>query len=321
LKDESTKIKHIREKQLYGTDDDPTVSKLAKMNMYIHGDGKTNIQDKDGLTQYDEDNKIDVILTNPPLGNLDYWRSIYDDDFRLKRMSIIPRKNITKEKLDKVEKEINEKQNVLSIITDQRKIIRIQKRLVQLQQKKSDLEYKMRNNQSEYAITGKMMKGGALFLNACKYYLKDVRDPDAKVEWRGGKILIILDEGVLNTEDYGNTREYIKRHFYIKAVISLSRDTFIPVSNTSTKTSILFAIKKEDLDALQQEPIFFAHVEKVGLDTKKHVCANHLFNNDRNDILSKYFEFKKIVLESYVDFQFSKERFSQQQFKDGIINA
>jgi len=34
-----------------------------------------------------------------------------------------------------------------------------------------------------------------------------------------------------------------------------------------------YAIKKEDPDAIQQEPIFYAHVEKVGLDTKNVFSA------------------------------------------------
>ena len=57
-------------------------------------------------------------------------------------------------------------------------------------------------------------------------------------------MLIILDEGILNTQDYSCVREFIMRYFYIKAVISLSKDTFIPVSKTTTKTSIMLCNKK-----------------------------------------------------------------------------
>ena len=89
-------------------------------------------------------------------------------------------------------------------------------------------------------------------------------------------MLTILDEGILNTDNYKHVRDYIKTHFYIKAIISLTRDAFVPVSKTSTKTSILYAIKKTDLTAIQKEPIFFAHVDKVGVDTKRKECENHL---------------------------------------------
>lgn len=145
-------------------------------------------------------------------------------------------------------------------------------------------------------------------MNAVKHYLKSTRDASALPEWRGGKLLIVLDEGVLNTDDYRGVRDFIRKYFYIKAVISLTRDTFVPVSNTTTKTSILYAIKKQDPDATQQEPIFFAHATKVGIDTKKKVCPNNLFNRG-NDVLSKYLEFKARVMASYKGVHFNKTAF------------
>lgn len=162
------------------------------------------------------------------------------------------------------------------------------------------------------------MKGGDLFLNAAKHYLKRERDKATLPEWRGGKLLIILDEAILNTDDYKEVRKFVKKYFYIKAIISLTRDTFVPVSNTSNKTSILYAIRKEDPDAVQQEPIFYAHAEKVGIDTKKKVCHNHLFN-DGNDILSKFMEFKDNVLASYDGYHFDRTRFLNQGFTGGKL--
>ena len=318
-KDEKKKIEYIRKKQLFGTDDDPTVAKLAKMNMYIHGDGKTNIKDEDGLTQFSMDEKADVILTNPPLGDLDYQRSIYDNDFKKNRLEVIPKRNITKERLElitaRVTKLRQQKQNQNLTL---RKSRNIQKRIKNYEQEQAELQYKLDNNQSDFEITGKQMKGGALFLNACKHYLKTVRDSNALPEWQGGKLLIILDEGILNTETYKEVCDSIKRNFYIKAIISLTRDTFVPVSNTTTKTSILYAIKKEDLDATQKEPIFYAHAEKVGLDTRKKICANHLFN-DGTDILSKYKEFKEKVLASYYGVHFNKRKFEKTGFQAGKL--
>lgn len=255
----------IQMNQLFGTDNDGNVAKLAKMNMYIHGDGKGNIFDEDGLLLYkkhDMDNKIDVILTNPPLGKLNYRRSTYDDEF-YKRMEVIPRK-ATKD--------------------------------------------------GEFEITGNLLKGGALFVNAYNFYLKDIRDESLPIEWRGGKLLSILDEGILNTDGYKELRGFIKKHFYIKAVVSLTKDAFVPVSNTSSKTSILYAIKKDDPTAEQQEPIFYAHAEKVGVDTKRKICSNHL-----ESILEKYLEFKKNVLSSYDGLHFNKEKFLNKKFEKGII--
>jgi len=298
--------KRIATTQLFGTDDDLNVAKLAKMNMYIHGDGKTNIQDCDGLLLSEHDGTIDVILTNPPLGELNYMKDTYDEEFRLQRMEVIPRKNVTEERLRRYETKLNELQS-----TSQHTATSQQKRIQSLMAKIAECNFAIKNGTPEIVTTGNQMKGGALFLNAAKHYLKSTRDGSALPEWRGGKLLIVLDEGVLNTGDYRRVREFVRRYFYIKAVISLTRDTFVPVSNTSTKTSILYAIKKQDPDAAQQEPIFFAHAEKVGIDTKKKVCANHLFNGG-NDILSRYFGFKAKVLNSYVGFQFREDRFLAQ---------
>jgi len=278
----ASKEKHIKEEQLFGTDFDSYVSKLSKMNMYIHGDGKTNIQDKNGLLLFDKDGTIDAILTNPPLGNLDYTLESYDDYFLKDRMSVIPRKNITQEKLDT----LNAK---LKTETVELKRKRIEEKIKQLLQSEQIIN-----------VTGHEMKGGALFVESAWHYLKATSNTDMPIEWRGGKLVVIVDEGLLNTDDYSAFRDIVKTHFYIKAVISLTSDTFVPVSKTLTKTSVLFLVKKTDRDALQQEPIFFAYVDRVGLNTKRKVCDNHLFDEDNtNSILGVYNSFRDIVLRCY----------------------
>lgn len=315
------KFEEIKTKQLYGSDFDLNVAKLAKMNMYIHGDGKANIMNRDGLLLYELDGKTDAILTNPPLGPQSYTRTSYDDDFRLKRMDVIPKANLTEKKLSEYKDKLKKREKLLKVATHEQKPKAAKRHATMIKRyarKILELETKIRNGDIELAIKGSQMKGGALFVGAGKHYLKSVRDRSAPLEWGGGKLVIILDEGILNTDDYEEMRDFIKRYFYVKAIISLTRDTFVPVSSTSTKTSILYAIKKEDPDAVQQEPIFFAHASKVGIDTKKRVCQNDLFNSG-NDILSQYQEFKKKVLASYVGVHFSKERFQEQNFAVGEI--
>ncbi|RJO62529.1 MAG: hypothetical protein C4542_03315 [Dehalococcoidia bacterium] len=293
----------IKATQLYGTDDDLNVAKLAKMNMYIHGDGKTNIQDRDGLLLSEMDGTIDVILTNPPLGELTYTKDTYNEEFRLKHMEVIPRKNVTTDKLAKYEARLGELQSMETSPARQKSI---QKLLSNI----AECKFAIKNGTSVFVTTGNQMKGGALFLNATKHYLKPTRDASALPEWRGGKLLIILDEGVLNTDNYERVRQFVRKYFYIKAVISLSRDTFVPVSNTSTKTSILYAIKKEDTDATQQEPVFYAHAERVGINTKRRICPNDLMGPTGYDILSKFHVFNKAVLSSYDGLHFNPKKFN-----------
>ena len=317
------KLEEIKTKQLFGSDYDLNVAKLAKMNMYIHGDGKANIMDKDGLLLYDLDGKIDAILTNPPLGPQSFARTSYDDDFRLRRMEVIPKRNATRQKLKEYMAKLKGYEKLLEFSRSQQKP-KDAKRYAAMVKKCNrrilELETKIRNGKSKLVVRGSQMKGGALFVGAAKHYLKSVRDSSAALEWRGGKLLIILDEGVLNTTSYKEVRDFIKKYFYIKAIISLTRETFVPVSNTSTKTSILYAIKKEDPDALQQEPIFFAHAEKVGIDSKKRVCPNHLFNSG-DSIFEKFREFKEKVLASYDGIQFNRQRFLEHGFTEGKIHV
>lgn len=294
---------NIKHNQLYGSDDDPLVSKLAKMNMYIHGDGKTNIFARDGLKLDEFDGKFDVILTNPPLGDLSYKLPSYDEDFRTKRMSVIPKKSITEEELNKLKARLEKTK-------EKSKIEEIEKSITKLELEKE-------NGKEKFESTGNQMKGGALFINACYYYLTDKRDNGELPEWRGGKLITIIDEGVLNTDDYENVRNFIKKFFYIKAIISLTQDTFVPVSKTPAKTSILYLVKKEDPDAKQQEPIFYAHASRVGKDTKGRACDNHLINQKNRDILRKYFEFRELVRKAYRGKQFDKVKFESLNFREG----
>ncbi len=374
----------VRLHRLFGADIDPRIAKIAKMNMWIHGDGKSNIfggSGYNGLTLHKHsfnghdsfDNAFDVVLTNPPLGELNYQVIPFVDpedgdspeaDLRMllqkfERMPILPRKNLTAERLKAVRERIEvygselaelerqiteaEKEGVIqewlrlsqSAGTKEEKARRRElqqveavkgherlcssarskrKTIAQNESQAAELDAKIRTGQVEWEITGNTMKGGAMFLAAIWHYLKGNSYPDNPPEWRGGKVLIILDEGILNTDNYGPVRDFLRTHFYIKAIISLTRDTFVPISNTSTKTSILYAVKKTDPSAVQREPIFFGHVERVGLDTKGKVCVN-----DFEALLEKYSDFNHKVLTSYSGVEFRKERFLAQKFEGGSL--
>lgn len=340
-KNKEEKDEHIRQHQCFGADIDTRIAKIAKMNMWINGDGKSNIfggKDYNGLLlhkkpfndDYTFDDNFEVVLTNPPLGELNYqvldFSHTQTTDLQrikdiLNRIPILPNKNLTQDRLNKkieaiskykIELDELKKQfdndklspRELKVITNK---IEAKKRvIISNQAEVKKIESEILTGNSEFEITGNNLKGGAMFVTAIWHYLKDVVNSDSLAEWRGGKMLIVLDEGVLNTDDYKEVRNYIRSHFYIKAVISLTRDTFIPISKTATKTSILYAIKKTDFDAIQKEPIFFAHAEKVGMDTKGNLC-----NNDLDGILKSYREFSEVIFKSYTGKTFNKDKFSK----------
>lgn len=111
----------IKRHQLHGADIDMRIAKIAKMNMWIHGDGKTNIKGEvNGITLHrlggfnghdSYDNSFDIVLTNPPLGELNYQTATFTDlgevKDRLARIPVLPIKNKTEERRDLIAERIN----------------------------------------------------------------------------------------------------------------------------------------------------------------------------------------------------------------------
>ena len=73
-----------------------------------------------------------------------------------------------------------------------------------------------------------------LFIERCFQLLKP-----------GGRLAVIVPESLLNGKGLMNVRLFIYRMFNIKAIVSMPRNLFI---DTPTKTSILFAEKKQPLE-------------------------------------------------------------------------
>ena len=78
----------------------------------------------------------------------------------------------------------------------------------------------------------------------------------------GGRLLTVMDESVLNTISNQPYREYLIRHFIIRAVVSLPKNTFIKAQG-SVKTSVLYLRKKTD-PREAQPPVFMALCDNVG---------------------------------------------------------
>ena len=81
----------------------------------------------------------------------------------------------------------------------------------------------------------------------------------------GGRMAIVLPQGVLNNTNMGYIREYLFDKARILAVVGLHGNTFRP--HTGTKTSVLF-LQKWDTDKkqLKDYPIFMAVSKKGGKD-------------------------------------------------------
>jgi type I restriction enzyme M protein len=65
------RIEILSHKTIFGTDANPRMARVSKMNMIMHGDGHNGIHHNDGLLNVNGifENRFDVILTNPPFGS------------------------------------------------------------------------------------------------------------------------------------------------------------------------------------------------------------------------------------------------------------
>lgn len=107
-----------------------------------------------------------------------------------------------------------------------------------------------------------------LFIEACYRFLKP-----------GGKMAIVLPDGILGNPNMESVRVWILKHFKILATVDLPVETFLP--QVGVQASLLFLQKKtgeESQVALADEDydVFMAIVEKVGKDRR----GNPIYKKD-----------------------------------------
>ena len=113
-----------------------------------------------------------------------------------------------------------------------------------------------------------------LFIERCLQFLKI-----------GGKLGIVLPDGIYGNDKLGYIREYLKRNTKILAIIDVPTETFQP--NTSTKTSIMIAEKIKEGTKIEDHLIFMAICESCGHDRR----GNPINDDDVSLVKDKYFEF------------------------------
>lgn len=87
----------------------------------------------------------------------------------------------------------------------------------------------------------------------------------------GGKMAIVLPDGILGNPNMEQTRIWILRHFKLLASVDLPVETFLP--QVGVQASLLFLQKKTSTEALvpieeEDYNVFMAIVEKVGKDRR-----------------------------------------------------
>lgn len=317
--------RRIRQELLLGTDIDGWVATIAKMNAFIHGDGKSGIVEGNGLTLGDRtvfanypdglDGQVDVVLTNPPLGESDFtvaadrWKQLparegasRDEAAFYESLGVVPLEIVQQRQLDEVqeqfrkaEERIEELQAAAPGTQSRGALSRAYGRLRELDERVRELRAALQAGEVTRRPRGRTLKGGALFLGAIARYLNPRRlSEDAPVEWRGGRVAIVVDEAILNTLDYAKVRQFLRQQFFIKAVVSLDRQAFEYLAHTTAKTSVLYLVRKPDPAIVQREPIFFAHADRVGYDRR-----GRWIGDDLPQVLLHWREFETAVRSCY----------------------
>ena len=193
---------------IFGTDANPRMSRTAKMNMIMHGDGHGGVHHNDGLLNVNGifENRFDVILTNPPFGaRVEKSLKITEADKYTDTERIAKYRERYGTDYDKALKQVNDN---------------IGKPLLSL--------YK----------TGAMSTlTEVLFIERCLNLLKP-----------GGRMGIVLPEGVLNNTNLQKIRDFVESKAKIILITSIPQDVFI-ASGATVKPSLLFFKKFTEEEA------------------------------------------------------------------------
>jgi type I restriction enzyme M protein len=124
----------------------------------------------------------------------------------------------------------------------------------------------------------------------------------------GGRMAIVLPQGVFNNTDQEYIRHYIMKHTRLLAVVGLHGNSFKP--HTGTKTSVLFLQKwhsDKERENAGNYSIFMATSEKPGKNNsgeyvfkmdvngniKKDENGAYVYDTDLDEITDKFHEFAK----------------------------
>lgn len=227
LSNPNGRLRNLSYKCIFGTDANPRMARTAKMNMIMHGDGHGGVHHHDGLLNINGiwGNRFDVILTNPPFGQR------VSKDMKISEADRFTDQDKIKAYREQYGKEYDKK--ALSQVNDN-----IGKPFWSLYE------------------TGKMSGGltEVMFIERCINLLKP-----------GGRMGIVLPEGVLNNSKLQAVREHIEGKAKILLIVSIPQDVFI-ASGATVKPSLIFFKKFTDEERQQFDDAAY----KAGIEVRAH---------------------------------------------------
>ncbi len=200
LDNQNSRLYQLSHNCIYGTDANPRMARVSKMNMIMHGDGHGGVHHNDGLLNINGifEERFDVILTNPPFG------SRVAKDLKLTQEDSLigkPHYENWKAKYDNYEQIGEQREQEIAngtAIVDKFEV-------------------------SQYSTLTEVM-----FIDRCLNLLR-----------KGGRMGIVLPEGVLNNSDLQKARHYFEGRAKIMLITSIPQDVFI-ASGATVKPSLVF---------------------------------------------------------------------------------
>ena len=200
LDNSKSRLFHLSHKCIYGTDANPRMARVSKMNMIMHGDGHGGVHHNDGLLNINGifEERFDIILTNPPFGaRVDKHLTITEEDSFNRKSHVALWKK--------------EYENYQAVIDLREKEIKEKKKLV-----------------DKFEISKVSTLTEIMFMERCLKLLR-----------KGGRMAIVLPEGVLNTSNLQKARDFFEGRAKINLITSIPQDVFI-ASGASVKPSLVF---------------------------------------------------------------------------------
>jgi type I restriction enzyme M protein len=233
------RVKDYAEKMIFGFDFDPDLKKAARMNMVMAGDGHANIFHINSLdypsgSKKSELDKIKQTLQQSISKSIDRKTAFEYEDAR-EKFDLIFTNPPFGAKVE-VDFEIS---------------------------KRYELGHNWAKDTYDTFQKGKVSSSEApeiLFIEQCYNFLKP-----------GGRMGIVLPDGILGNPNTEYVRDWILKHFKILASIDLPIETFLP--QVGVQASLLFLKKKtaaERITAISGESyeVFMAIAESVGKDRR-----------------------------------------------------
>lgn len=212
--------RQIANEYIYGVDigREPPLARIARLNMYLHGDGGSSIFQTDLLDKKiraGETDSVEIKTEKKNLRNLFGERGFAD--------VVLTNPPFAKQYERKTERE--------AMILD---------------------EYQIAANKGG----GKRpsLKSSLMFIERYCDLLKIA-----------GRLVTIIDDGILSGKNYRWIRDFIREKFIIKAVISLPGDAF-QRSNARVKTSLIILEKRNPNTTQNQPAVFMYGCQYVGVD-------------------------------------------------------